>query len=215
MDDISTGAGRRAPKGDKRQRTRARLIEAAVELIREKGFEHVTLADVAARAGMTTGAIYGNFKNRIDLLMAVAEVRGAPIVPKLRPGMSFRELMRALADAIVEALPQRRAAFVGTMHFHAYAFTHEDLRARGVAEVAEIYRRSTQGLLMFPQSALPMPAELLSPVIHALTDGLIQRRLMTPELVGDEVIYAAFEALADAADARAARQLASPAPRPG
>jgi AcrR family transcriptional regulator len=32
-------------------------------MIREKGYARTTLEAVAQRAGMTTGAIYGNFKN--------------------------------------------------------------------------------------------------------------------------------------------------------
>jgi hypothetical protein len=55
--DSPVGMSRRRPKGDKRVRTRARLLEAARELIREKGYEHTTLRDVAQRAGMTSGAI--------------------------------------------------------------------------------------------------------------------------------------------------------------
>ena len=41
-----------------------------------------------------------------------------------------------------------------------------------------------------------MPAELLVCVIHALTEGLLFQRFLTPELVPDEVFYAAFAALA-------------------
>ena len=84
----SSPSGRGGPKGDKRVRTRAALIDAACELIRERGYEHTTIVEVAARAGMTTGAIYNNFKNRDELFMAVAEVKGAPILPKVWPGMS-------------------------------------------------------------------------------------------------------------------------------
>lgn len=204
MNEPPAVSRRRAPKGDKRQRTRARLIEAAIELIREKGFDAVTLAQVAERAGMTTGAIYGNFRNRTDLLMAVAEIKGAPLVPKLRPGMSFREVMRAMAEAVVEALPQRREALAGTLAFHAYSVRNEELRLKGVEATREIYRRAGS-FAGFADEELPMSRELLAPVIHAMVDGLTQRRLLTPELVGDEVIYAAFEALADAAEGRRAR----------
>jgi hypothetical protein len=45
-----------------------------------------------------------------------------------------------------------------------------------------------------------MPVDVLGPVVHALIDGLVLRRILTPELVGDEVIYAAFDALAGSAD---------------
>jgi AcrR family transcriptional regulator len=190
-------SARRRPKGDKRARTQAKLVAAARELIRERGYEGMTLATVAERAGMTTGAIYGNFKNRTDLLMAVAKEAGAPIIPKAWPGMSFRDLMRTMAEAVIEALPQRRAAMVGTLGFHIQTLSHEDLRGRSLAETQEIYRRTAAGTLqLIPADRMPMPADVLVPVLHALVDGLVLHRALTPELVTDDVIYAAFDALA-------------------
>ena len=82
MTHDATADPRRRPKGDKRARTRAKLLAAARELIREKGYERTTLQDVALRAGMTSGAIYGNFKNRDELFMALADVYWAPIKPE-------------------------------------------------------------------------------------------------------------------------------------
>ena len=41
-----------------------------------------------------------------------------------------------------------------------------------------------------------MPAERLVRVLHALIEGLVMQRILTPELCPDEVFYAAFEALA-------------------
>ena len=178
-------------------RTRAALVEAGRQIIRERGYEALTLASVAERAGMTTGAIYGNFKNRTDLLMAIARVSGAPIMARTWPGMSFRELMQETAAAVIEALPQRRAAMVGTLGFHIQSLTHQDLRERSLAETRDIYHRmvaATPKLIAADQ--LPMPVEVLVPVMHALMDGLVLHRILTPELVPDEVIYAGFEALA-------------------
>ena len=190
-------SARRRPKGDKRGRTRAKLIDATRALIREQGYEKTTLAEIAKRAGMTTGAIYGNFKNRDELFMAVGEIAGAPIVPKIKPGMTFAEEMRALADAVIEAIPQRRATIVGALGFHSYALTHEDFRARVVTATKEIYDRFAAGLRQArSESELAMPADQLVAVAHALTDGLLLHRFLTPELISDEVIYAAFAALA-------------------
>ena len=45
---------------------------------------------------------------------------------------------------------------------------------------------------------LPMPAEALVCVIHVLTEGLVFQRLLTPDLVPDDVFYEAFAALARA-----------------
>jgi AcrR family transcriptional regulator len=66
--EFEEGSRRRQAKGNKRDRTRAKLL-AARSLIREKGYENTTLEDIAERAGMTTGAIYGNFKNRDELFI--------------------------------------------------------------------------------------------------------------------------------------------------
>src|SRR6059058_220154 len=89
------------PKGDKRDRTRAKLLEAARALIREKGHEQTTLEEIAERAGMTTGAIYGNFKNKDDLLIALGQTYWVPIVPKVKAPASFTQIMRAMADATI------------------------------------------------------------------------------------------------------------------
>src|ERR1051325_7849870 len=87
------------PKGDKRARTRAALLEAARELVREKGHERTTLEEVARRAGMTSGAIYGNFKNRDKLFVALGQAYWPAIRPRMPPNSSFAEKMRALAEA--------------------------------------------------------------------------------------------------------------------
>ncbi|WP_372784248.1 hypothetical protein [Phenylobacterium sp.] len=65
------------------------------------------------------------------------------------------------------------------------------------ARSAEVYRLTAEGLRsMIPEDQLPMPADTLVRVLHAMTDGLILKRIMMPELVGDEVVHAAFAAIA-------------------
>jgi AcrR family transcriptional regulator len=188
---------RRRPKGDKRLRTRAKLLEAARQLIREKGYEHTTLQEVAQRAGMTSGAIYGNFKNRDELFISLAEAYWAPIKPAIKPGSSFAEMMRAIADATIAAIPERRTAAVGRLTGMAYTLTHGELRARVHEITASSYGLGAEWLRSVADGRdLPMPAETLVRVIHALIEGLIFQRLLTPDLVPDDVFYAAFGALA-------------------
>src|SRR5215471_6972574 len=104
MPESTTDLPRSGPKGDKRERTRAKLLEAARALIREKGHEHATLEEIAERAGMTTGAIYGNFRNREDLFIALGQTYWAPIKPRVKPGASFSNVMQAMADATIAAI---------------------------------------------------------------------------------------------------------------
>src|SRR3954470_17015808 len=191
------GTRRGQPKGDKRERTRTSLLDAALALTREKGFEQTTLQDVAERAGMTTGAIYGNFKNRNELFMALAVRQWAPIRPRFTPGASFAELMRAMAEAVLEAIPDRQPAAIGALTFRAYALRHETVRASFRDEMARgLTAGATWMQTVFAAGDLPMPAELMVRVINALMEGLLFQRFLTPELMPDEVFYAAFAALA-------------------
>lgn len=188
---------RRQPKGDKRDRTRAKLLEAARSLVREKGYEQTTLENIAERAGMTTGAIYGNFRNRNELFIALGQTYWAPIRPRVRPDSSFPEIMRAMADATIAAIPDRSAAAVGRLTGLAYTLTHEELRAQVTEITAQSYAIGEQWLRAVTRAEdLPMPADQLVRVIHALTEGLVFQRLLTPELVPDETFRAAFAALA-------------------
>ena len=188
---------RRQPKGDKRERTRAKLLEAARALIREKGFENTTLEDIAERAGMTTGAIYGNFKNRDDLFIALGQSYWAPIKPQVTPGSSFPVIMRAMADATLAAIPDRSAAAVGRLTGLAYTLTHEQMRAQVSEITAQSYAFGEQWLrTVTKEEDLPMPADQLVRVLHAMIEGLVFQRLLTPELVPDEIFRAAFGALA-------------------
>jgi AcrR family transcriptional regulator len=185
------------PKGDKRARTRAALLAAARDLVREKGYERTTLEDVARRAGMTSGAIYGNFRNRDDLFRALAQAQWAPIKPELRMGSTFAQKMRALADATIAAIPDRRGAAVGRLTGMAYALNHEQLRAEIHAVTAASFDSGAAWLRAVARDGeLPMPAEQLVCAIHALTEGLLYQRFLTPELVPDAVFHAAFAALA-------------------
>ena len=187
---------RRQPKGDKRDRTRAKLLEAARSLVRERGYEHTTLDAIAERAGMTTGAIYGNFKNRDELFIALGQTYWAPVKPQIHPGATFAEIMRALADATLAAIPDRSVAAVGRLTGLAYTLTHEELRAKVAELTAQSYAFGEQWLRSIAKEEdLPMEAAQLVRVIHALTEGLVFQRLLTPELIPDEIFHAAFAAL--------------------
>jgi AcrR family transcriptional regulator len=190
---------RRKPKGDKRDRTRATLVEAARALIREKGYARTTLEQVAARAGMTTGAIYGNFRNRDELFMALGDAYWPPIKPRIAPGATFAGAMRAMAAALIAAVPDRSVAAVGRLTGMAYALEHPELGQRVHEITAARYNVGAAWLETLADGHdLPMPKDHLVRVIHALIEGLVLQRLLTPDLFPDEVIYAAFGALAAA-----------------
>jgi AcrR family transcriptional regulator len=191
-----TRSPRGKPKGDKRERTRAALLEAARALIREKGYDRTTMEEVAKRAGMTTGAIYGNFKNRDELFIALGQKYWAPIVPEVAPGATFAEAMCALAKATLAAVHDRTPVAVGRLTGLAYTLTNSELRAR-VHEITKgSYEIGAEWLRTFDASELPMPADVLVRVLHVLIEGLVIQRILTPDLCPDIVFYEAFATLA-------------------
>jgi AcrR family transcriptional regulator len=193
----NTESWRHRPKGDKRDRTRATLLEAARAIVREKGHARTTLAAVAQRAGMTTGAIYGNFKNREELFIALGQTYWAPVKPRIKQGATFAEVMHAMAEATLEAIPERTTAAVGRLTGLAYALESPEFRARVREVTAASYELGAEWLrTLGDQRDLPMPPDQLVCVIHALIEGLVLQRILTPELFPDEVFFAAFEALA-------------------
>jgi len=171
-------------------------LDAAREIIRKKGFQRTTLKDVAQRAGMTSGAIYGNFKNRDELFMALADVHWAPIKPAFRPGSDFAEKMHAYAKATIAAIPDRRDAAVGRLTGMAYALTHQRIRSKVHDVTATRFAAGAAWVrAVADESEISMPPDIFVRVVHAMTEGLLFQRFLTPELVPDKVFYAAFAAL--------------------
>jgi AcrR family transcriptional regulator len=188
-------------RGAKRQRTRGQLLEAARAVIREKGFHAVSMEEVARHAGMSRGAIYGNFRNREDLIFGVVESLWQPVAPRLIPGASLRTQLRIIGEAVADAAVQRRPMAVGAASFQVFALSHPRMRRRIARENERIYALIAAELVKFiAASELPMPLERFVRVTHALSDGLMFAHFMTPELIDRQVMVSAFEALAGKTD---------------
>lgn len=63
-------AGRRS-QADRRAHTRAALLDAAARGLSRGGYSNLNLADVAAEAGYSRGALYHLFEDKEDLALAV------------------------------------------------------------------------------------------------------------------------------------------------
>ena len=58
------------PLTQKARATRAALVRSAYELFIEQGYSAVSVRDLARRTQVTSGAMYGHFRNKADLLVA-------------------------------------------------------------------------------------------------------------------------------------------------
>lgn len=78
--------------------TRDRLIEAATDVFVEQGYEGTRLQDVARAAGLTTGAVYSNFRNKGELLFEAIGTRSASEIDELLREVHGATLPMALRD---------------------------------------------------------------------------------------------------------------------
>jgi AcrR family transcriptional regulator len=183
--------------GGKRERTRAKLIEAAAEVIGEKGYDRASLEEIAARAGMTRGAVYGNFKGKEELFLALVANQWKPIVPSLERGLGLKEQMRVVGKTIAALAHARQKQAAAATAFQLYVLTHKSMRDRMARQNAITYKRMAQEIVkVIPAKDLPMPAERFIRVLDALTTGLVFTYFQTPELFTEDVFISAYEALA-------------------
>ncbi len=139
-----------------------RIVETAVELAEEGGFEAVRLRDVASHAGVALGTLYRRFRSKEDLLIAAFELETADLERRVaqRPprgddaservraffGMATRGLIRRpnLARALLKAhaagdpqLAKRTAAFHERLHDMVIAALRGARRVEAVPSEAE------------------------------------------------------------------------------
>jgi AcrR family transcriptional regulator len=67
---FKTTAGRAVPQRAGSEETRKQILDNALILFRERGFEPTTLRDIAGRAGLSLGAAYYYFKSKEDIVGA-------------------------------------------------------------------------------------------------------------------------------------------------
>jgi AcrR family transcriptional regulator len=66
--------GREFPLGGKAARTRNALLAAAYDLFAEEGYQGTSVADIAARAGVSLGTFYQYFLDRADILGTLVRI---------------------------------------------------------------------------------------------------------------------------------------------
>lgn len=73
------------------EKTRVKVIEAALELFSKHGYSHTTLAMIASAAGFSRGPIYWHFKNKDELYSAVLHYSQEPLEQLVEQSMARQE----------------------------------------------------------------------------------------------------------------------------
>ena len=108
--------------------TRSALVDLAAELFAERGYVQTSIRDIARQASVTTGAIYGHFRNKADLLAEAINVRTAEELEAQGniAGADYIETLTRLARRYA----QRRRLRALIVQGAAAAHTDEETRTR-------------------------------------------------------------------------------------
>jgi len=168
----------RLTRAQRRQQTRAQLLDAAGQVFARRGFHAATVDEVAEAAGYTKGAVYSNFTNKDELFLALLDQRVAAQlqqVEALYAIESSEELLAAMRGRTEQEFAAARDFGVLMLEFSLYAMRNPAAQA----QLATRYRqlRGRLGELIARryarhQTAPPMPPEHLAALALATDAGL-------------------------------------------
>ncbi|MEW5676030.1 TetR/AcrR family transcriptional regulator [Flavobacterium enshiense] len=78
----------------KSERTRQYIIEKTAPIFNTKGYEGTSLNDITQATGLTKGGIYGNFKNKDEIAIAVFEYNFERLLIMLNSEISKKKTYR-------------------------------------------------------------------------------------------------------------------------
>jgi AcrR family transcriptional regulator len=85
------------------EETRHRLLQAAVRVFAERGYEGARIADIAREAGLSSGAIYAHYGSKAELLLDAIRSHGADELNQLLEGnelLSIPDVLLALGTTL-------------------------------------------------------------------------------------------------------------------
>ena len=128
-----------APAEETTPNTRDRILDIALELFTEQGFDATSLRQIAERLGVTKAALYYHFESKDDILMALhmrLHEFGRNALSRMGKEQVTLELWEELLDEIVDQMlaqrqlflmHQRNQAVLEKLHREEHDAEHEDI----------------------------------------------------------------------------------------
>jgi AcrR family transcriptional regulator len=128
-----------APAEETTPNTRDRILDIALELFTEQGFDATSLRQIAERLGVTKAALYYHFESKDDILMALhmrLHEFGRNALTRMGEEPVTLELWEELLDEIVDQMlaqrqlflmHQRNQAVLEKLHREEHDAEHEDI----------------------------------------------------------------------------------------
>ena len=162
--------------------TRDRLLKAALDVFSEQGYQATSVDEIAARAGVTKGAVYYWFRDKEDLAADLQRTLWTTIAAEaqadLDPNASTAHNIKQSFRAYLRALRQHQHARFFLRDCWAVPSLEVAGRAQHEAEVVLVQRQVEQGIAR--GDLVGVDAETLTRVLlgefaeatlHVLTNG--------------------------------------------
>ena len=184
----------RLTQSERKQRTRAELIQTARSVFLERGFHGASLDEIAERAGYSKGAVYSNFAGKDDLFLAVwaayTEGRTRALADVLLDVHGLEDSYRAVARSMATADEAEPRWTPLLLEFWAHASRSATLRA-AVSEHRERLFATAAGMIeslgVRHGVTFAIPAKEIARGSNALSRGIALDRLLDPDTVSDDV----------------------------
>ncbi|MEU6584652.1 helix-turn-helix domain-containing protein [Nocardia sp. NPDC046763] len=111
---------------------RERILDAAADIMRERGVARATTKEIARAAGYSEAALYKHFRDKEDVIVQVLRERmPAASTPSVRPGgETVAENLFTIARAAATFYQQALPLFGGLLAEHARLVAHRESMAR-------------------------------------------------------------------------------------
>jgi len=172
--------------------TREQLLEAAERVFRERGVTRTSLAEIAAAAGVTRGAVYWHFRDKVDLFDAMCSRATSPMQTMLEraPEDARVDALATLRALCVQGLahlatePRARAFFEIIFHRSELVGDMEQLGSRHERE-CENARHRIEAVLRRAVAQRELPADtdtkIAAHVVHGAVIGLMHEWVIDPK----------------------------------
>lgn len=129
----------------RREARREQVLEAARACLQEHGLEAVSMEMIIARSGLSTGAVYGHFKGKDEIINAVVSEGSAQLAEQLLPVLANPEppllpdLVEQVLDVIVGFGPRESGIDRLQVSVHGWSHAQSDPALKTVSR--SVYRR--------------------------------------------------------------------------
>ena len=118
---------------------RSRLVDAAVDLFGERGYEQTTVADIAGRAGLTERTFFRHFTDKREVLFGGGQQLGEMLVAHVAAAPASTAPLRAIVLALQEAGKEFFEPIrANASRRQAIITAHADLQERELIKLARI-----------------------------------------------------------------------------